>query len=695
MLNLKQALQQGAFLAGAYDIVVIGAGHAGCEAALAAARLGMQTLILSMNLDSVANMPCNPNIGGTAKGQLVREIDALGGEMGRAADRAMIQFRMLNTSKGPAVLSPRAQIDRRRYQKLMKQTLEQQPGLDLRQGEVVDLISETSPDTGRTCISGLRLRTGTIFTCRAVVVSTGTYLEGRIIIGDCQYAGGPDNQFAARGLSESLRQLGLPLQRFKTGTPARISRRSVDFTLLDRQDGDVRITPFSYEHEDNTKDWILNQLPCWLTWTTAETRRAVHDNLHRSPLYSGAIEGVGPRYCPSIEDKFVKFPDKERHQVFLEPMGRETEEMYVQGMSSSMPEDVQLTMVQSLPGLSQARIMRSAYAIEYDCLDPTCLKPSLETLAIAGLFCAGQINGSSGYEEAAAQGLVAGINAVRRLTGLNAVIIDRSQGYIGVLIDDLVTKGTREPYRMMTSRAEYRLLLRQDNADARLTPIGYDIGLISAERWQRFTQKQEHITREMDRCRQTRIRPSDLAGQIFAERSSTFIQQPAVLADLIRRPELSYDCLAPLDPDRPDLTDAERCCVEVSLKYEGYIRLEQERINQFRKTERRLIPETIDYRLIIGLRLEARQKLERLRPASVGQASRISGVSPADISVLLVYMQTLSSRTGLPTRFSVTTSVGPTPPGSLPDVGERASAGGDRNGDEKRVGDGEEEKSNA
>ena len=650
VLNLECAMQKpGAFLAGAYQIVVIGAGHAGCEAALASARLGMTTLILGMNLDTIANMPCNPNIGGTAKGQLVREIDALGGEMGRAADRSMIQFRMLNASKGPAVLSPRAQIDRRQYQKLMKQTLEQQPGLDLRQGEAVDLICDSDAATGRIGIRGVQLKTGAVFTCQAVILATGTYLEGRIIIGDCQYSGGPDNQFAARGLSDSLRELGLPLMRFKTGTPARINRRSVDFTPMERQDGDLRITPFSYENENQPQDWLTDQLPCWLTWTTAATRQAVHENLHRSPLYSGAIEGVGPRYCPSIEDKFVKFPDKLRHQVFVEPMGRETEEMYVQGMSSSMPEDVQLTMVRSIPGLETASIMRSAYAIEYDCLDPTCLKPSLETLALSGLFSAGQINGSSGYEEAAAQGLVAGINAVRHITGQEAVIIDRSQGYIGVLIDDLVTKGTMEPYRMMTARAEYRLMLRQDNADARLTPVGREIGLISPQRWDFFQSKQAHVAQEIERCRQTRIRPSDRCLQIFMERNSTPIQQPAVLADLIRRPELSYDCLAPLDPDRPVLSDAERFSVEVSLKYEGYIRLEQERINHFRKTERRLIPESIQYGKIGGLRLEARQKLERLRPVSVGQASRISGVSPADISVLLVYLQSRAGQPEVPT----------------------------------------------
>lgn len=640
MYDLAEARQQpGAYDAGSYDVIVIGAGHAGSEAALACARLGRSTLLLSMNLDAVANLPCNPSIGGTAKGQLVREIDAIGGEMGRIADLSMIQFRMLNASKGPAVRSPRAQIDRRRYQILMKQVLEQQERLHLRQGEVVHLISEPDPSAAeRIRIVGVQLKSQAVFLAPAVIVATGTYLDSRVIMGECQYPSGPDNHFPAVGLSDALRDLGLPLQRFKTGTPVRINRRTAHLDVLEVQEGDTAIVPFSFDHEAESLS-LPHQVPCYLTWTTAETRQLVELNLDRSPLFSGAIDGVGPRYCPSIEDKFVKFPDKKRHQIFIEPTGLESEELYVQGLSSSMPEDIQKAMLASLPGLADAQIMRSAYAIEYDCLDPTCLQLSLETRQVHGLFCAGQINGSSGYEEAAAQGLIAGINAVRGLDGQEAVILDRSQAYMGVLIDDLVTKGTLEPYRLMTSRAEFRLLLRQDNADSRLTPVGYDVGLISAERWQRFQDKQNRINAEVQRCREVRIRPSDKVSHWLAEQGSADISQGVSLTDLLRRPELSYAALADLDPQRPVLRPEERFAVEVQLKYEGYIQLESQRLRKHARHEQRSLPAHLPYLEISGLRLEARQKLDRLRPATLGQASRISGVSPADISVLMVYLQ--------------------------------------------------------
>ncbi len=642
MMTPKQALNmKNAWLADEVELVVIGAGHAGCEAALAAARLGIRTVIFGMNLDVVANMPCNPNIGGTAKGQLVREIDALGGEMGRAADQTMIQFRMLNSSKGPAVLSPRAQIDRRAYQELMKNTLEKQPNLILRQGEVSELLAESGGEGIQ--IAGVRTKSGAVYTCRAVIAATGTFLEGRIIMGDFSYSGGPDGLFPSLGLARSMLDLGLGLQRFKTGTPVRINANSVNFESIDRQDGDERVMPFSFENEDHPLLDSKNQQPCWLTWTTPETGQLVQDNIHRSPLFSGDIEGVGPRYCPSIEDKYVKFPDKLRHQVFLEPMGLGTQELYLQGMSSSLPEDVQLKMVQSLPGCEQAVIQRSAYAIEYDCLDPTALAPTLESRSVRGFYAAGQINGSSGYEEAAAQGLIAGINAAHRLLGRDPLVLDRSQAYIGVLIDDLVTKGTQEPYRMMTSRAEYRLLLRQDNADRRLTPIGHEIGLINDARYQRHLTKQENINREIERLRQTRVRPDAAVAAVLEQAGTAMIKSGTTLADLIKRPELDYAALAPLDPDRPALTWSESFCVGVELKYEGYILMEAGRIEQFRKMELKRLPDQIDYMAISGLRLEARQKLDRIRPMSVGQASRISGVSPADISVLLVYLQSRSA----------------------------------------------------
>ncbi len=670
--------QPEAWLAGTYDVAVIGAGHAGCEAALAAARLGCRTILFAMNLDAVANMPCNPNIGGTAKGQLVREIDALGGEMGRLADRTMIQFRMLNRSRGPAVQSPRAQIDRRRYQMGMKAILERQPNLDLRQAEIVSLLladpeakasapAAGSPapvpapattqnavaaddgtgapadagTAGRPLIGGVLTRSRAVFAARAVVVATGTYLESRIIIGACQYPGGPDSLFPSHGLSASIRAAGLPMQRFKTGTPARISRGSVNHAAMERQDGDRPVVPFSFEHEPGDLGQLAEQEPCWLTYTTPQTRAIILGSLDRSPLYSGAIEGIGPRYCPSIEDKFVKFPDKERHQIFIEPTGRDTEELYVQGMSSSMPEEVQLAMLRSVAGLENVRVMRSAYAIEYDCLDPTGLDRTLAARSAGGLWFAGQVNGTSGYEEAAAQGLVAGINAARSVHGEAPVVIDRATAYIGVLIDDLVTKGTREPYRMMTARAEYRLLLRQDNADSRLTPLGHAIGLIPDGRHARFLEKDRQIHAETARCRSVTVRPTAAVNAMLTSLGTAALANPATLAELLRRPELDYASLAPLDPERPDLPPAVRESVEITLKYEGYIRLEEERIRRFQQLEDRPLPAGIDYGAISGLRLEARQKLSRLCPASIGQAARISGVSPADISVLLVWLEAL------------------------------------------------------
>lgn len=641
-MNISEALEhKGAWLTPACDIVVIGAGHAGCEAALAAARLGQRTVLYTMNLDSLANMPCNPNIGGTAKGQLVREIDALGGEIGRAADQTMLQFRMLNASRGPAVLSPRAQIDRRAYSAVMKDVLERQSGLELIQGEIVQLLTEPSDASGRPRIAGVMTRTNAIKPCSAVVIATGTYLDSRIIIGECVYDGGPDGLFPAQGLTDSMRGLGLPIVRFKTGTPVRINSNTVNYEAMEKQPGDPKITAFSYENENEPLLDPEKQIPCWLSWTSEDTKSVIMENISRSPLFSGVIEGVGPRYCPSIEDKYVKFPDKQRHQIFVEPTGANTSELYVQGLSSSMPEDVQLSMLHSVAGLEKAQIMRSAYAIEYDCVDPTCLHLSLETHAVDNLFMAGQINGSSGYEEAAAQGIVAGINAARSLSGLEPVIIDRSQAYIGVLIDDLVTKGTQEPYRMMTSRAEYRLLLRQDNADSRLTPLGRKIGLISDDRWLIFQNKQRQIELETDRIEKTRVRPSADVEAVLTANGSTMIKSGVSLADLMRRPELSYEALAPIDPDRPELPFAVMYAVEVAIKYEGYIKLEASRIEKFRRNELKLLPPDLDYKLVKGLRIEAQQKLEKIKPISVGQASRISGVSPADISVLLVYLESV------------------------------------------------------
>lgn len=626
------------YIAGEYDIAVVGAGHAGCEAALAAARLGCRTIVFAINLDSIANMPCNPSVGGTAKGHLVREVDALGGEMGKCTDRTFIQSKILNSAKGPAVFSLRAQVDRRRYQMEMKNTLESQDNLDIKQAEVTELIFE-----GGVRVTGVRTHTGAIYRCGAVVLTTGTYLKGRIIIGDVSYSGGPDGLFPANRLSDSLRENGIELMRFKTGTPARINRRSIDFSKMAEQPGDDVVIPFSFENETLEKE----QISCWLTYTNNETHRVIRDNLHRSPLYSGVIEGVGPRYCPSIEDKVVRFAEREQHQVFVEPMGLGTQEMYLQGMSSSLPEDVQIEMIRTLPGLENAQVMRSAYAIEYDCINPTQLKASLEFKNIEGLFTAGQINGSSGYEEAAAQGVIAGINAAQQVKGRPALTLDRSEAYIGVLIDDLVTKGTAEPYRVMTSRSEYRLLLRQDNADLRLTPKGHEVGLVSSRRYERFLEKWSKIEAEVERLDKTYVAPGDRLDAYLESRGSAAVKTGIRLSELLRRPEISYRSLAAVDDGRPgymeDIPDsaynaiAEQ--VEISVKYEGYIKRQLAQVEQFRKLEKRRLPEDIDYSGIHGLSLEARQKLAKLRPDSVGQASRISGVSPADISVLLVYLE--------------------------------------------------------
>jgi tRNA uridine 5-carboxymethylaminomethyl modification enzyme len=626
------------YVAGEYDVIVVGAGHAGCEAALAAARLGCRTAVFSINLDSIANMPCNPNIGGTAKGHLVREIDALGGEMGKIADKTFIQSKMLNSAKGPAVFSLRAQIDRRKYHMEMKNVLESQENLDVKQYEIIELLVEDKKK-----VTGVKTHTGSVYKCKAVVLTTGTYLRARIIIGDVSFSGGPDGLFPANKLSDSLKEMGIELQRFKTGTPARVNRRSVDFSKMEEQPGDDIIVPFSFETEEIEKE----QVSCWLTYTNSETHRIIRENLHRSPLYSGKIEGVGIRYCPSIEDKVVKFADKNRHQVFVEPMGLGTQEMYLQGMSSSLPEDVQVEMIKTVPGLENVSIMRMGYAIEYDCLNPAQLKLSLELKEIEGLFSAGQINGSSGYEEAAAQGLIAGINAARKVLGKKPLILDRSQAYIGVLIDDLVTKGTSEPYRMMTSRAEYRLLLRQDNADLRLTPIGYEIGLISEERYKKFLDKKRKIEEEIKRLEKTVVPPSEKVNRFIERQGSTPIKSGIKLSELLRRPEISYETLAEIDEGRPEyLKEAagiyNRAIAEqvsVTIKYDGYIKRQMMQVEQFKKLENKKIPQDIDYKAIKGLRIEAMQKLEKIRPLSVGQASRISGVSPSDITVLLIYLK--------------------------------------------------------
>ncbi len=618
------------FTADSYDIVVVGAGHAGVEAALAAARLGMKTCLFSISLDGVANMPCNPSIGGTAKGHLVCEIDALGGEMGRAADKTFIQSRILNRGKGPAVYSLRAQIDRNRYKETMKHTIEMQENLHLRQGEIVRIETDEN-----NCVKAVYTKTGACFPCRAAVICTGTYLKSRIIIGDFSQESGPDGVFPATELSQSLKNIGVELVRFKTGTPPRVAKSSIDFSCLEVQEGDENITPFSFETEGK----LENKAVCHITYTCAKTHKIILDNISRSPLYGGDIKGIGPRYCPSIEDKIVRFKDKGRHQLFIEPMGLNTDEMYIQGFSSSMPEEVQLEMLRSLPGFENAQVMRNAYAIEYDCANPLQLKASLEFKNIGGLFGAGQFNGTSGYEEAAAQGLMAGINAARKLKGEGPFVLDRSEAYIGTLIDDLVTKGTNEPYRMMTSRSEYRLLLRQDNADLRLTEKGHELGLISDDRYKKFLDKKAKIEEEKERLTHLTFSPSDEVNAYLRGRKSSEITTGIHASDLLKRPEIDYASMDVIDKERPaDISDSVANQVEISVKYEGYIKRQMSQASKFRRLEKRRLPEGIDYEKIAGLRLEARQKLNKIRPQSIGQASRISGVSPADIAVLMVYL---------------------------------------------------------
>ena len=613
--------------AGSFDIAVIGAGHAGIEAALAAARLGCSTIVFTINLDAVGNCPCNPSIGGTAKGHLVREIDALGGEMGRTADACTIQSRMLNLGKGPAVHSLRAQIDRNHYARLMKHKLETCPNLLLRQGEIVKL-----EQAGEEWLLTSRLEA--VYRAKAVIIATGTFLGGKVFVGDVSYESGPDGMFPAAFLPDSLKELGISLRRFKTGTPARVLRSSIDFTNLEVQQGDEPIVPFSYD----TEEPLENKAVCHVSWTNDETKQVILENIHRSPLYGGQIEGIGPRYCPSIEDKVVRFPDKPRHQLFIEPCGLDTEEMYLQGMSSSLPEDVQVAFYHTIPGLEHAQILRTAYAIEYDCCDPLQLSATLEFRDWPGLYGAGQFNGSSGYEEAAAQGFVAGVNAARKVQGEEPFVLDRASSYIGTLIDDLITKGASDPYRMMTSRSEYRLVLRQDNADERLTPLGRELGLISDRRWEKFQRKQEQKQAELKRVQKTTLPPSQELNDILVSRGTSPLTTGAKLADLLKRPQITYEDLAPVDKDRPPYSTAIFEAVEIELKYEGYIKRQRADIEEARRLERKRLPQDVDYSAIQGLRLEAGEKLNKVKPENIGQAGRISGVSPADISVLLIWL---------------------------------------------------------